>query len=540
MATKVLSIEIGQQITRICEVDYKKKKPKVYHCSAFNTPQGVIDDGYIRDKIAFATALKEQLTLANIKNDNVIFTVSSTKIANREAIIPLVKDHVISSVVRANVGDYFPVNVEEFNITHTVLEKINTKEEKQLKLLVLAAPASLIKSYYELAEILKFNIVAIDYVGNSSFQLLRNQVNMGVNLVVQMNEQSTIVNLMENDKLLIQRTLLFGTNEIVSAVMGNPVFGVDNYLDAVRILKHDQLINPQFQSEGSGFEAFAQASDEFNQKLLRDRAKEDITDSLHMLLSNINRVVDYFNTKFPGKKIGGVHLAGDGTQIRGLQELLRNEMGIEVHSLVKLFNVSFVNISPAVYDTQGNFIACIGAAIQPIDFTPSDYVSTRSVNGGSRFPAIVLTLCLVGAIGIFATSYLAFRMAEGERNELQLEIDSIADIEEIYKTYMNSKSDAANMLALHGATQEASEKFLVFLEELEQKTPKGSMVSTLTLQDSELTIQIKSNSKTICAKYIETLKTFESLSSVTTSGYTETLDEANVPEVTYVVACTFR
>ena len=50
MAKHVLSIEIGTQVTKIVEIDYKKKNPHVYRAVSFATPEGVIEDGVIRDK----------------------------------------------------------------------------------------------------------------------------------------------------------------------------------------------------------------------------------------------------------------------------------------------------------------------------------------------------------------------------------------------------------------------------------------------------------------------------------------------------------
>ena len=39
MATKVLSIEIGHGLTRVVEMDYKAKNPKVYNYFTFETPK---------------------------------------------------------------------------------------------------------------------------------------------------------------------------------------------------------------------------------------------------------------------------------------------------------------------------------------------------------------------------------------------------------------------------------------------------------------------------------------------------------------------
>ena len=42
MNNRVLSIEIGNSFTKICEMDYKVKKPKVYKVLTVETPEGIV------------------------------------------------------------------------------------------------------------------------------------------------------------------------------------------------------------------------------------------------------------------------------------------------------------------------------------------------------------------------------------------------------------------------------------------------------------------------------------------------------------------
>ena len=60
MATKVLSIEIGQGLTRVVEMDYKVKNPKVYNYFTFETPKDVIDDGLVKRNEAFIGLFKAE------------------------------------------------------------------------------------------------------------------------------------------------------------------------------------------------------------------------------------------------------------------------------------------------------------------------------------------------------------------------------------------------------------------------------------------------------------------------------------------------
>ncbi|HEX3021310.1 MAG TPA: pilus assembly protein PilM, partial [Lachnospiraceae bacterium] len=176
MAKRVLSIDIGLMKTKICEMDYGKKNPQVYRCITFDTPSNVIEDGYIRDMENFAIAMKEKIAGAQIKVTDVVFTIASTKIANREVTVPLVKENRIQAVVDAGAQEYFPVDVSKYIISYSVLERISTKEERKLKLLLLAVPSNMVENYYEFAKMLDLHIVAMDYIGNSAFQIIKRQV----------------------------------------------------------------------------------------------------------------------------------------------------------------------------------------------------------------------------------------------------------------------------------------------------------------------------------------------------------------------------
>ena len=67
MATKVLSIEIGQGLTRVVEMDYKVKNPKVYNYFTFETPKDVIDDGLVKRNEAFTSLFKAECEKRSIK-----------------------------------------------------------------------------------------------------------------------------------------------------------------------------------------------------------------------------------------------------------------------------------------------------------------------------------------------------------------------------------------------------------------------------------------------------------------------------------------
>ena len=90
MAGKVVSIEIGNALTKVALVDYKAKNTKVYNAFVFATPEGTIDDGYIKNSEEFCETLSSKLAEYSIGERRVVFAISSSKIANREVSLPYV------------------------------------------------------------------------------------------------------------------------------------------------------------------------------------------------------------------------------------------------------------------------------------------------------------------------------------------------------------------------------------------------------------------------------------------------------------------
>ena len=165
MNNRVLSIEIGNSFTKICEIDYKVKKPKVYKVLTVETPEGVVVDGMLQPTQEYADHLVNALGTNGIRTKRVIFTISSTRVASREVQIPNVKANKIEALVKTNANDYFPVDLTQYEIGHYLAGGLT--EEGKLRVMALAVPKALLNSYYQLAQMCGWEVECFDYSSNS-------------------------------------------------------------------------------------------------------------------------------------------------------------------------------------------------------------------------------------------------------------------------------------------------------------------------------------------------------------------------------------
>lgn len=539
MKKRVLSIEAGSQFTKVCEIDYRKKNPKVYHAIQFVTPKNAIEDGYIRDKLAFAKELRKQLEHAGIKNRKVIFTIASTRIANREVTLPLVKDNKIQAIVEAQAEEYFPVDTSQYVISYTVLEKITEGEEKGIKLLVLAAPENLIKNYFSFSNEMGFELTAIDYIGNSIFQVLKRQIASGVDLVIQMNEQTTLVSVLNQGRLMLQRTIPYGVMAAVEAVLDNKkIFGKENEKEANDLLYDRRLIFPAF---GMELEEVATSIEVQQQEEYRTtyEAEFEVTESLRYLVSNISRVIDYYNSKFPDKKIEKVHLTGHGAKVKGIVPLMTRELGYNIEKLEQLHGVLFQKGMESVIGESVQYSSVIGAAMNPIGFLSKE----ASMEKEQKENLTSMKVLLVGSIGValFAIlfSTVQYQSEKAKNQSLKNQIAELKPIEKVYQENEQATSQLNELEECYGKTKTENEQFLELIQELEDSLPTVMSVASCNISGKTIVINLESTTKISVAKLILNLKQIPIIERIEVPAITEREEDGTITYL-FTVNCTYK
>ena len=285
--TKFITISIGSEEIKLCELDNSKRNVSVLWAETVPTPANSYDEGEIVDIEKISKILKQTIFKNRINAKHVIFTVQGPKFANKEITIPNVKKDKIRSVVDANCAEYFPINTEEYVFSYSVLESFVQEGRKQLRLMIVAAPEDIIESYYTLADRLEMRLECIDFVGNSTLQIIKHQIDAAPNIVIQVNNATTVVNILKNGVLQMQRTIPYGRNVLINAVMDErqvPEAGAE------QIIRSEKLIHSSFDGD-------------------------QVTDSLRYMVANLSRVVDYYTTRNQDSPLEKAYLITDGFDI---------------------------------------------------------------------------------------------------------------------------------------------------------------------------------------------------------------------------------
>ena len=530
---KILSIEAEASQIRVAEVEVRGKKGKIHNCFCIPAPQGAVEDGQIRDTKTLGKNLKAELSQRKIRTKKVYFATGSTRIASREVRIPFVKANRIQSIIEANATDYFPIDVSKYVLSYSVVDVESQKSEdgkeetKQYHLMVYAAPKAISAAYSEFAENAGLTMTGITCTGDSIYHSVKDEYAKGTHILVKVEYTGTSITIIQDGELTLQRNINYGVDSAAETVRAFPEFG--DRLDAneaLDVLCSRKCINPFLDME-----SFDEEISDEERKL--ETARAEVTESLRYLIGNISRIMDYYISRHTDTNFDSIVCCGLCARVKGLMLLLTNELGQQVDVLQEFKNFAL----PAGGDAQE---ACLYAAVLSSGTSGvnlMDKVNRKKKEKKETLSGAII-ICVVGTVaGVVLTvaGYANRIYQQHEQERLNQRISEESSIEEIYSAYTSAKAQYDNYQNMYQYTNTPNEGLKNFIEELEEKMPSDITVENFSSTGTQVSFSMRVDSKSAAANTIMQLRTFESLSTVTTAG----IDEAEDGTVSLSVLCTY-
>lgn len=530
---KVLSIEITLSQIKVAEINKKGKTPRILNTFLIPVPQGAIEDGYIRDTAGIAELLKKELAARNIRTKKVSFTMESSRIASREVRIPYVKESRIQSILEANSAEYFPVDISKYVLSYDLIDIEEQKGEneekhplKQYHLMVYASPKSISAAYEEVSRSAGLVLTRLDSTGESLYRALKPSCREGLCMVMKIEEKTTMIEIIRQGELVLQRRLNYGIGNTVETVCMYPVFGRNlDFEGAMEVLRTRKCIRGSLDLPAEAAEP--EDTDDF----IRE-ARREATESLRYLVGNITRMMDYYLSRNTEAEFTALYCCGLGGEVKGLTELLTAEIGMQVSPVRELKGF----LAP---QDQGlplwNFVACAGSVKSPLNLMEASGKKKKSSEDSLRGAVIVFLAGTAGAVLLSAGGIGIRMMQEKDAEYLKKRISEESSIEEIYQTYNQVKNRYENFQLMYQYTNTPNEGLVSFIEEMEEKMPSDLTVETFSSTGTQVSFSARLSGKSEAANTLMQLRTFESLSDVTTTG----IDEGEDGSISMSVTCTY-
>lgn len=483
MARKVVVIRVGTKTTHIVHMEDAKINPTIYGCVRIPTPENCFQDGMITDIVELARRIKKACQDKGIRTKEAIFTIASSKVASRETTIPVVNKSKVTQLVMSQVRDLFPVDPESYLFSYIMQGKPAPNEEgtQVQDVRVFAIPAEIVECYYTLAATAGMSVVAVEADLNSIFQMMSRQAGDGVMMAVQLNRTSTLVNIMNGEKLLLQRSIPYGINTFLEEMMQEEAFQVKDERSAYRMLRDQRVLMPHLNEENP--------TGDFSME-----KRIEVTNSAEFLLSNIARVVEYYKSKYKDDPITEIVCVGLGCGVAGFYELLENEVGLPVRKLETLNGIRF-NRKVAIDAALLQYVNCFGAVFQPVGFVPRE-IARKEAKKGALTGSLMIFLLLFVLSGVLAgLSLIQLYTATEERDTAQARNEALKPVQNEYNELTQIETNYNLYSALSGMLDTKGNHFHDLLDEISDVCPKSFKIQSVTANETDVTISAVSVDK---------------------------------------------
>ncbi len=542
MNNRVLSIEIGNSFTKICEIDYKVKKPKVYKVLTVETPEGVVVDGMLQPTQEYADHLVNALGTNGIRTKRVIFTISSTRVASREVQIPNVKASKIEALVKTNANDYFPVDLTQYEIGHYLAGGLT--EEGKLRVMALAVPKALLDSYYQLAQMCGWEIECFDYSSNSLYQILRDEKSEKVTMMIKIDENSTIVTVLSAGKVLLQRTVAYGVQDAIETMIASGAYAVNDPMSAVeRFQKKTCLNRVLHQGDKLWEENAGRWEDEDAGNVEVTAARQKITSSLEPLIVGVSRVIDFYDSRNSNTPIERTYVTGLGGSFSGMSKLFTNCLERKVHTLSDMDDK--IGMSKAIRSTRpAAYISCLGAVLAPVGLIDKSQQKGKgmTVVSGTNYTFVsvaVLVLGVILSIAMAVTSLTRYFGTVAENVALQARVEKLQPAQTVYNEYLSTAAQYDKYKYLYEYTENPNENLVEFINELEQILPSSFWTNSFSSDMEGISMSVTVEGKAAAARTILNIRNMESIEDVQISNITDTQNELGESAVTFSITGTY-
>lgn len=543
MNNRVLSIEIGNSFTKICEIDYKVKKPKVYKVLTVETPEGVVVDGMLQPTQEYADHLVNALGTNGIRTKRVIFTISSTRVASREVQIPNVKASKIEALVKTNANDYFPVDLTQYEIGHYLAGGLT--EDGKLRVMALAVPKALLNSYYQLAQMCGWEVECFDYSSNSLYQILRDEKSEKVTMMIKIDENNTIVTVLSAGKVLLQRTVAYGVQDAIETMIASGAYAVNDPMSAVeRFQKKTCLNRVLHQGDKLWEENAGRWEDEDAGNVEVTAARQKITSSLEPLIVGVSRVIDFYDSRNGDTPIERTYVTGLGGSFSGMSKLFTNCLERKVHTLSDMDDK--IGMSKAIRSTRpAAYISCLGAVLAPVGLIDKSQQKAKgmTVVSGTNYTFVsvaVLVLGVILSIAMAVTSLTRYFGTVAENVALQARVEELQPAQAVYNEYLSAAAQYDKYKYLYEYTENPNENLVEFINELEQILPDSFYTDSFSSDQTGISMTVNVEGKAAAARTILNIRNMESIEDVQISNITDNQDEMGGSWVMFSMTGTYR
>lgn len=243
---KKLSIQITDTSINILI----ENKNKIYETHTIELENGDCKDGNVRDKDSIVKLLNDYLDVNGRDVKNVSFVLRGSDIITRYIEVPILKNDALIEAVNFEFKQFIP-DIDDYYMNYEIVEKINTKEKKAYKILLVAATKEKINPIIEIAEEIGKELEVIDILSNSLARVLKSSDHIASEEstgIFYFGADSSTLGIIEGNVLKFERNLPFGIKNIFNEVYEEAAVTALDSKQVINVFENNEQLMMNFEN----------------------------------------------------------------------------------------------------------------------------------------------------------------------------------------------------------------------------------------------------------------------------------------------------
>lgn len=326
----VVSIDVGTNKIKLVVGKYVKDKLLIDKLLMIDTPEGAIGDGNIFNSLLLSKSIESALSLSDIKVKDMSITSNSTAIINREIIVPAATEDELETLIKYEIQQYLPINMDDYIVQYNILEELNESNIVKYRVLVVTYPNKIAKQYYELVNNIKLKPNTLDVTFNSIKKLINSikdvngtEFNIGdTSAFIDMGADTLNVNIYSSGQMDFTRIIKSGGSLIDKEISRRLKIALT---DAEK--RKVELCDMNYEGFSEETEAYM--------------INDIISAVADEWIEELGRIIQFYKNKKIGNRIDKIYIYGGCSNLKGIDKYLSNKLNISVHNIESLGNVEF-------------------------------------------------------------------------------------------------------------------------------------------------------------------------------------------------------
>lgn len=279
------------------------------------SPEGAIANGEISNPIVVADVLTELLNDSGIRDNRAIIAITGQKVIIREIVLPIMEDKELMAGVMWEAPKYVPYDLDESIIDAKKVDEFVEKDgNKMMRVLIVAAPKSMIQPYMEVLKKARIIPKIVDVVSSANIRVFENHLTNKkeeekegtiIDIILSIGASSTILTLVEESNLKFTRNILIGGNDISKAIAKSLNISFD---EAEKLKRETKIVlGPEAKEEE------------------KKESEKIIVKILNQITKEVRKSLSYYKTQSQKVKYNKMILSGGCANIDNIKDLLSEQ-----------------------------------------------------------------------------------------------------------------------------------------------------------------------------------------------------------------------